>query len=171
MPRRLNHPATSQLPEFIPPELATLVDQPPEGIGWLHEIKLDGYRTAARVEGGQVRLLTRTGPTGRPASGRSLRRWPPCSSRPFIWTARSRSLGPTASRASRRCRSLCPCPKLQQETLTWTSCENRAEEATCALRTRSTSPSGPRGSPRGSGLSWASAAGRPIPYSAGALDP
>jgi bifunctional non-homologous end joining protein LigD len=48
------------LPDFIPPELATLADNAPEGDSWLHEIKLDGYRTAARVEGGQVRLLTRT---------------------------------------------------------------------------------------------------------------
>jgi len=28
---------------------------------WLHEIKFDGYRTATRIEGGKVRLLTRTG--------------------------------------------------------------------------------------------------------------
>jgi bifunctional non-homologous end joining protein LigD len=37
------------------------VDNAPEGDAWLHEIKLDGYRTAARIEGGKVRLLTRTG--------------------------------------------------------------------------------------------------------------
>ena len=49
------------LPNFIPPELATLVDHAPEGDFWLHEIKLDGYRTAARIEGGKVRPLTRTG--------------------------------------------------------------------------------------------------------------
>ena len=49
------------LPNFIPPELATLVDNAPEGDAWLHEIKLDGYRTAARIEGGKVRLLAHTG--------------------------------------------------------------------------------------------------------------
>ena len=49
------------LPNFVPPELATLVDKVPEGDAWLHEIKLDGYRTAARIEGGKVRLLNRTG--------------------------------------------------------------------------------------------------------------
>ena len=51
----------SPLPDFIPPELATLVDNAPTGEGWLHEIKLDGYRTVARIERGQIRLLTRTG--------------------------------------------------------------------------------------------------------------
>jgi bifunctional non-homologous end joining protein LigD len=30
------------LPDFIPPELATLVSAAPEGDAWLHEIKLDG---------------------------------------------------------------------------------------------------------------------------------
>jgi bifunctional non-homologous end joining protein LigD len=50
-----------ELPDFIPPELATLVGKPPAGDTWIHEIKLDGYRTAARLERGAVRLLTRTG--------------------------------------------------------------------------------------------------------------
>ncbi|MPZ32987.1 MAG: hypothetical protein GEV13_18680 [Rhodospirillales bacterium] len=31
------------------------------GGGWLHEIKYDGYRMQARIDGGQVKLLTRTG--------------------------------------------------------------------------------------------------------------
>ena len=51
----------SPLPEFIAPELATLVDKAPAGEGWVHEIKLDGYRTAARIDHGAVHLLTRTG--------------------------------------------------------------------------------------------------------------
>jgi hypothetical protein len=53
--------ARALLPDFIPPELATLLDKPPEGSAWLHEIKFDGYRTAAGIEGGKVGLLTRTG--------------------------------------------------------------------------------------------------------------
>src|SRR5204863_9080525 len=32
-----------------------------DGTGFLHEIKLDGYRMAARLDNGDVRLLTRTG--------------------------------------------------------------------------------------------------------------
>ena len=48
-------------PRFIPPQLARLVEKPPAGDSWLHEIKLDGYRMAARIEDDRVRLLTRTG--------------------------------------------------------------------------------------------------------------
>src|SRR6516165_7110086 len=50
------------LPDFIPPELATLVDKAPDGDKWLHEIKFDGYRTAAHLRSGRVRMLTRKGP-------------------------------------------------------------------------------------------------------------
>jgi bifunctional non-homologous end joining protein LigD len=52
------------LPAFVKPQLASMGDVPPSGKGWVHEIKLDGYRTQARVQvGGRaaVRLLTRTG--------------------------------------------------------------------------------------------------------------
>jgi bifunctional non-homologous end joining protein LigD len=36
------------------------VSQAPDGAEWLHDIKFDGYRMHARVEGGRARLLTRT---------------------------------------------------------------------------------------------------------------
>ena len=49
------------LPEQVRPQLATPSARVPEGEEWLHEIKLDGYRTLARLEAGAVRLLTRTG--------------------------------------------------------------------------------------------------------------
>ena len=45
----------------VEPALATLVTAAPEGDGWLHELKFDGYRLMARVEGGSVKLLTRSG--------------------------------------------------------------------------------------------------------------
>jgi hypothetical protein len=32
------------LPSWIKPQLTKLVDQPPDGSEWLHEIKFDGYR-------------------------------------------------------------------------------------------------------------------------------
>ena len=49
------------LPGWVKPQLTKLVDQPPEGPEWLHEIKYDGYRMHARLDRGAVRLLTRTG--------------------------------------------------------------------------------------------------------------
>lgn len=38
-----------------------LVSRPPEGNGWIHQIKFDGYRMQANVCGGQVRIYTRNG--------------------------------------------------------------------------------------------------------------
>ena len=49
----------SQLPDFVAPQLATLVDRVPQGEGWLHEIKLDGYRILCRISNGRVSLITR----------------------------------------------------------------------------------------------------------------
>ena len=49
------------LPTFIPPQLSRPVENPPSGQQWVHEIKLDGYRMAARIDNGRVQLLTRTG--------------------------------------------------------------------------------------------------------------
>ena len=49
------------MPDFIEPELAMLVDHAPDGDSWIHEIKFNGYRTAGRIEGGKVRMLTRRG--------------------------------------------------------------------------------------------------------------
>ncbi|HEX2148500.1 MAG TPA: DNA ligase D [Pseudorhizobium sp.] len=49
------------MPDFVPPQLATLVKSAPTGKRWLHEIKLDGYRLQARLHDGEVQLLTRTG--------------------------------------------------------------------------------------------------------------
>jgi bifunctional non-homologous end joining protein LigD len=46
-------------PGFVPVALATLYDRAPSGPDWLHEIKFDGYRIEARLDGGDVQLLTR----------------------------------------------------------------------------------------------------------------
>ncbi|HYS87231.1 MAG TPA: DNA ligase D, partial [Bradyrhizobium sp.] len=51
----------SALPDFIAPQLCTLVDRPPGGEGWCHEIKFDGYRVQLRVEDGEATLKTRKG--------------------------------------------------------------------------------------------------------------
>lgn len=47
------------MPEFIPPQLATLVKEAPKGNEWLHELKFDGYRLLCYLNRGHVRLLTR----------------------------------------------------------------------------------------------------------------
>jgi bifunctional non-homologous end joining protein LigD len=49
------------LPRTQPLALATVVETPPEGDEWLHEIKHDGYRIVARIEEGDVRLVSRNG--------------------------------------------------------------------------------------------------------------
>ena len=49
------------MPDWIWPQLTQLVDAAPEGEQWLHEIKYDGFRMHARLDHGEVRLLTRNG--------------------------------------------------------------------------------------------------------------
>jgi len=47
------------LPAFLEPSLPQITDKPPSGAKWVHEIKYDGYRTQARIDGRRVQLLTR----------------------------------------------------------------------------------------------------------------
>lgn len=50
------------LPETLSPQLATLVDAPPAAAeDWLFEVKFDGYRILARIDGKDIRLVTRNG--------------------------------------------------------------------------------------------------------------
>ncbi|TEH91624.1 DNA ligase D, partial [Pseudomonas aeruginosa] len=58
--RRGKSGGKTPMPEWIAPELASLVEQPPRG-EWAYELKLDGYRLMSRIEDGHVRLLTRNG--------------------------------------------------------------------------------------------------------------
>ena len=51
----------SPFPERVRPQLATLVEKPPEGDEWLHEVKFDGYRALCRIEDGKARFYTRQG--------------------------------------------------------------------------------------------------------------
>jgi bifunctional non-homologous end joining protein LigD len=61
MPRIPKRYPPAPLPLWIPPQLTQLAESAPAGPQWLHEIKLDGFRMAARIEGGRAQLLTRTG--------------------------------------------------------------------------------------------------------------
>ncbi len=49
------------LPDFVAPQLCSLVDRPPAADGWCHEIKFDGYRVQLRVERGEATVKTRKG--------------------------------------------------------------------------------------------------------------
>ena len=46
-------------PAFIPPMLATLVAAPFDDPDWLFEVKWDGFRVEAIVDGGSAQLRTR----------------------------------------------------------------------------------------------------------------
>lgn len=48
----------NSLPERLLPQRATPVEQPPVG-EWRYEVQFDGYRLMARIEDGEVRLLSR----------------------------------------------------------------------------------------------------------------
>ncbi|HMI90136.1 MAG TPA: DNA ligase D, partial [Polyangiales bacterium] len=60
-PSELSAVRKGALPEFVEPQLATLVSEAPAGEAWLHEIKLDGYRMQLRCDGKDITWLTRRG--------------------------------------------------------------------------------------------------------------
>lgn len=51
----------SAIPLMLAPQLATLVDRPPDSGDWRYEIKYDGYRVVARIDDDAVHLFTRNG--------------------------------------------------------------------------------------------------------------
>jgi bifunctional non-homologous end joining protein LigD len=54
-------PSLDALPALLAPQLCTVVEQPPSGADWLHEIKYDGWRLLARKHAEDVHLYTRGG--------------------------------------------------------------------------------------------------------------
>lgn len=46
---------------FLAPQLTRLRDAPPQGDGWIHEVKWDGYRLTATVVDGRVAVWSRNG--------------------------------------------------------------------------------------------------------------
>jgi bifunctional non-homologous end joining protein LigD len=67
--RELSKIPRERFPGFVPPELAQTTATAPRGDGWIHELKLDGYRIQIHVQAEKkkgtntrkVRLLTRKG--------------------------------------------------------------------------------------------------------------
>jgi hypothetical protein len=49
----------AELPARIPLQVVTSTNEPPDGKGWLHEIKHDGHRLVAIIADGAVKLLSR----------------------------------------------------------------------------------------------------------------
>ena len=49
------------MPEFVAPQLATLVKDPPPGDEWFHELKFDGYRMLCHLHRGKARFWSRNG--------------------------------------------------------------------------------------------------------------
>jgi len=60
-PTQVRPVMASAMPKFIEPQLAKLVDRPPDQAGWAHEVKFDGYRAQLRVEKNNAVIRTRTG--------------------------------------------------------------------------------------------------------------
>jgi bifunctional non-homologous end joining protein LigD len=59
--KKMKSSADAAPPEFVPPQLAKLVERAPAETGWGHEIKFDGYRMQMRVAAGAVTLKSRNG--------------------------------------------------------------------------------------------------------------
>jgi bifunctional non-homologous end joining protein LigD len=47
------------MPDFVSPQLATLVDSPPNGDQWFHELKFDGYRMLCHLTRGKTCFWSR----------------------------------------------------------------------------------------------------------------
>jgi bifunctional non-homologous end joining protein LigD len=60
-PARVKPIIVRVIPKFIEPQLAKLVDRPPDQPGWAHEVKFDGYRAQLRVEKRRAVIRTRKG--------------------------------------------------------------------------------------------------------------
>jgi len=59
--KAVNGKKVAAMPDFVAPQLCASTDRPPNGDGWCHEIKFDGYRVQLRVEDGEATLKTRKG--------------------------------------------------------------------------------------------------------------
>lgn len=59
--KKLARARKTAMPEFVAPQLATLVRTPPRGDEWLHELKFDGYRMVCHLSRGKARFWSRNG--------------------------------------------------------------------------------------------------------------
>jgi bifunctional non-homologous end joining protein LigD len=59
--KKLSGARKAPMQEFIAPQLATLVKEPPPGDEWFHELKFDGYRMLCHLHRGKARFWSRNG--------------------------------------------------------------------------------------------------------------
>jgi bifunctional non-homologous end joining protein LigD len=59
-PKKAKRAKRAELPQFVTPQLATLVSKPPKTGDWVYEVKHDGYRMLARVSD-EVQVFSRSG--------------------------------------------------------------------------------------------------------------
>ena len=59
--KKISGARKTAMPEFVSPQLATLVRDPPLGEEWLHELKFDGYRMICHLQRGKARFWSRNG--------------------------------------------------------------------------------------------------------------
>jgi len=59
--RTLRGAKPAPFPGFVEPCLATLRDEPPAGLRWVHELKLDGYRAQASFNADRATIYSRRG--------------------------------------------------------------------------------------------------------------
>jgi bifunctional non-homologous end joining protein LigD len=60
-PKKSKRAAKRELPQFVTPQLATLVSRPPKTGDWVYEVKHDGYRMLARIADGEAKVFSRSG--------------------------------------------------------------------------------------------------------------
>ncbi|MGI9102049.1 MAG: non-homologous end-joining DNA ligase [Terriglobales bacterium] len=58
-PEKVKGAEKASMPRAIRPMLATLVDEPFNSAEWLYEVKWDGFRAIAHIEGGRARFTSR----------------------------------------------------------------------------------------------------------------
>jgi bifunctional non-homologous end joining protein LigD len=59
--KKLSGARKAAMPDFVAPQLATLVREAPSGDEWLHELKFDGYRMVCHLNRGKARFWSRNG--------------------------------------------------------------------------------------------------------------
>ena len=91
----------ADLPRDVRLQIVSPGTEPPDGDGWLHEIKHDGHRLIAIVGADGLKLLSRNG-RDRTALFREPFRYLPRACRLRCWTARSPRPMTGASRISTR---------------------------------------------------------------------